>query len=148
MIFIHSTFSTIQKKKNYREVGLCISRTKNKDTTKTICDYKSSCHHLFTAALFSTDFLFLPLKSCYKPTLQFLAFGNKREVQMLPWDWESFQPSTCQTAVCRWGKQIFHSVPILNTLWKAQTRYQSALNHAMEVLLWVWTQGGVDMWST
>lgn len=140
-----------QHKQMSREEGLCIFGTNNKDITKTVCDYKrswvitSSSHHLFVRALFSIEFLFLPLKSCHKPTLQFLAFGNKREIQMLPWDWECFQPSTCQSAVCRWGSLIFHFVPILSSLWKAQTRYQSALNHAVEVLLWVWTQGGVDM---
>lgn len=152
-IMILFTVLLPQYKKNYRKVDLCIFRTNNKNNTKTICDYNrswvitSSSHHSFVILLFSIEFLFLPLKSCHKPTLQFLTFGNKREIQMLTWDWECFQPSTYQTAVCRLGNQIFYFVPILNTLWKVQTRYQSALNHSMEVLLCMWTQGGVNIWS-
>lgn len=148
--FIHSIVCTIQKE--LQRSGFMHFQN-NKHTTKTICDYNrswvitNSSHNLFVIALFSIEFLLLPLKFCHKPTLQFLIFGNKREIQMLPWDWECFQSSTCQTAVCRRGNQMFHFVPILNTLWKAQTRYQSALNHAMKVLLCVWTQGGVDRWS-
>lgn len=143
-----------QYKKKIQRKGFTHCQNKNKDITKTICDYKrswvitSSSHHLFIIALFSIEFLFLPLKSCHKATWQFLAFGSKRAIQILLWDWECFQPSTWQTGVCRRGNQILHFVPILNTLWQAQTRNQSAVNHGTEILLCVWTQGGVNMWSS